>query len=150
MLKKPLVAINRISVAVHNINQRIQLKKRNQLIVVEHVDVPQNRSRPHPHLQPDVDDLCKVPEKHHDCTTAIAHGKNQHKQAETVINHLYGIDIGIIAVKRRDHQKHRYEEKMNKGSGNQLNNRKNADIKHYLFYQIAVLKQSIGSVCDCL
>ena len=88
MLKKPLIAVNCVPVAVYNINQRIELEQCNDIIVVYHCNIPQNRRYPHSHLKSDIDNLCQVPEKHHHRTGAIAHGKHQNKQAKAVINHL--------------------------------------------------------------
>ncbi len=114
MFKEPFIPINRVPVSVYNIDKGIELKQRDHIVVLQHTDIPQNRRCPHADLQPDIDDLGKIPEKHHDSAGAIAHGEHKNKQAKTIINHLQGINGGIIAITRRHHQKHANKKQMDK------------------------------------
>ena len=139
MFKEPFIPINRISITVDNIDQRIQFKQRDDLGITEHTDIPQNRGSPHPHLQRNINDLGKIPEKDHNGTGTVAHGKHQHKQAEAVIKYLQCINSRVIPVNRRHDQEHCHEKHMDEGRRDQLDDRQNADIKYHLLHQIAVL-----------
>lgn len=111
MFKKPLVPVNRIPITVYDIDKRIQLKKRNHIVIFQHPNVPQNGSRPHTNLQPDINDLGQIPEKDYDRTSAVAHSQNQDKQTKTIINHLKRINRRIITVNGRYNQQHAYKKR---------------------------------------
>ena len=73
MFKEPAFFINGTSISVYNIGQRIQLKQNFEIgIIFEHPDVPKDRSRPHSHLQSNIDNLCQIAKKYHNCTGAAA------------------------------------------------------------------------------
>ena len=150
MFKEPFPSINCIAISIYDINQRIKLHQNKDIFILDHTDIPQDRCRPHANLQRNIDDLGKIPEKHHNGTGAIAHCQHQHKQAEAVIQNLDRIDRGKISVACRHNQQNPHKKQVDKGCCNKLNNGKHADIKDYLFYQIAVLQKSIGAIGDRL
>ena len=123
MFKEPFIPINRISITVDNIDQRIQFKQCDDLGITEHTNIPKNRGCPHSHLQRNINDLGKIPEENNDRAGAIAHGEHQHKQAEAVVDHLYRINTGVIAVKSSHYQQHNYKDHMNASCCDQLDDR---------------------------
>ena len=150
MFKEPFIPINRVPVSVYNIDKGIELKQRDHIVVLQHTDIPQNRRCPHADLQPDIDDLGKIPEKHHDSAGRI--GQSQHKNigTETVIYDLYRINRRITPVTRRHDQKNQYKKQMDKSRRNDLDDRKDADLKYHLFYQIIIFQKRCRPVVQRL
>lgn len=81
----------------------------------------------------------RSPEKHHYRTRGVAECQHKYKQAKTVINDLYSVDCGVIAVNSRYDQQETHEKYMDKSSRNNLDDRQDADLKYYFFHQIVVL-----------
>lgn len=97
ILEEPLLLINRTSVTVDNIYQRIQLQDHDPLRR-QCIQIPQNGGCPHADLQSNADDLGQIPEKYHYRAGRITQRQHKYKQAEAVIHDLYRIYGRIITV----------------------------------------------------
>ena len=150
MLPKPLFLINRASVSVHNIYERIQLEKHLHIICLKHRNAPQNWGRPHTDLQSDRNDLLQIPDKHYQRTSQIAHAQHQQKHAEAVIDQLQRIQVRIITISYGHTHKHHHEENMDESCRYHLDDRQDTDIEHYLFDQIIIFEQCHGTLRDRL
>ena len=60
------------------------------------------------------------------------------------------MQIGIIAVACRQHQHEKNKKHVNKGCGNDLDDRQNTDLKNYLLDQIIIFQKRIRTVCQRL
>ena len=69
--EKPFFLVDRTAVAIHDIDQRIQLQDHDPF-AGQCIQIPQNGSGPHADLQSDTDDLGQIPEKNYYCTGRVA------------------------------------------------------------------------------
>ena len=138
MLPEPYFLKDRASISIHDIDQRIQLKKRLHVIAGQHVDIPHDRRRPHTDLERNADHLLQIPDKDHQSTRQITQPQDKEQEANAVVNDLYGVYRGRIAVAHRHNQQYSHKEHMNEGSRNDFDDGQNTDVKHDLFDQIAV------------
>ena len=109
--EKPFFLVDRTAIAIHDIDQRIQLQDHDPLRR-QRLQIPQNGGCPHADLQSDADDLGQIPEKHHYRTRGVAECQHKYKQAKTVINDLCSVDCGVIAVNSRHDQQETHEKYM--------------------------------------
>ncbi len=98
MLKEPGLFVDCAPEPVYYINDRIELEKDDQALIMDHIDVPEYRRCPHPYLEDYIDDLSQVPEEYDYRAGRIAKGQHKDKHTEAVIDYLYGIYARIIAV----------------------------------------------------
>ena len=146
MFKEPSLFVNRASVTVNYIYNRIKLKKNDKSFVLNHVNIPKNRGSPHSNLKNNVDNLSQISEKYYDCTGTITESEHQYKHAKRIVYKLNCIYVGIISV-ATGHNKENYRKKyMNECCSNYLNNRKYTNLKYYLLDQIAVLQKRIRTI----
>ena len=136
--EKPFFLVDRTAIAIHDIDQRIQLQDHDPLRR-QRLQIPQNGGCPHADLQSDADDLGQIPEKYHYRAGRITQCQHKYKQAEAVVHNLYRIYGRIIAVDSCHDQQETYEKYMDKSSRNNLDDRQDADLKYYFFHQIVVL-----------
>ncbi len=138
MLPEPYFLKDRASIPVHDIDQGIQLEECLHIIAGQHIDIPHDRRRPHTDLERYADHLLQIPDKDYQRTGQVTQPQDKEQETNTVVNDLYSVYRGRIAVAYCHDQQYSHKKHMNEGSRNDLDNGQDTDVKHYLLYQIAV------------